>query len=296
MRLADADQRAVVRRFGAIAAHSGPGMHYRLPWPMERVDVVKTTSVMKVGVGFALPAGTSDAPVGPELLTGDTNLLNVALVRQYVVRDPAEFLLSIEDAPSFVETIAEGVLTETVLAMPVDEVLTRGRVLVQDRVKTRTQEILDLRRSGISIISASIVAMTLDQSVAKAFQDVTDAIADRDKMINEADAHTEAIFSRRREARRARHWRTPMPTSSTASPKPSARPASSSPSKKNTPRCPTSPGPGSTSRRAHPAQGAALRRRLRQGARARAFAGDRPVTGGGRSPNDRYLRTLRLSR
>ena len=46
----EADERAVVRRFGAVAAQVGPGMHYRLPWPVDRVDVVKTTSVMKVGI------------------------------------------------------------------------------------------------------------------------------------------------------------------------------------------------------------------------------------------------------
>jgi modulator of FtsH protease HflK len=40
---------------------------------------------------------------------------------------------------------------------------------------------LDLRHSGIAIISASIMAMTLDGSVAEAFQDVADAMADREK-------------------------------------------------------------------------------------------------------------------
>ncbi len=47
-----ADERAVVRRFGAVEAEVGPGMHYRFPWPVDRLDVVKTTSVKKVGVGF----------------------------------------------------------------------------------------------------------------------------------------------------------------------------------------------------------------------------------------------------
>jgi len=85
-----ADERAVVRRFGAVEAEVGPGMHYRLPWPVDRVDVVKTTSVMKVGVGFAIPAGDSSAPSGMELVTGDTNFFNAALVLQYVIRDPAD--------------------------------------------------------------------------------------------------------------------------------------------------------------------------------------------------------------
>ena len=54
------DERGVVRRFGAVVEHVAPGMHYRLPWPIDRVDVLKTTSVMKTGVGFALP---DNAPV-----------------------------------------------------------------------------------------------------------------------------------------------------------------------------------------------------------------------------------------
>ena len=53
----DTDEQAVVRRFGEIAQRVGPGMHYRLPWPVDRVDVVKTTSVMKTGVGFRLAEG-----------------------------------------------------------------------------------------------------------------------------------------------------------------------------------------------------------------------------------------------
>src|SRR5262249_59194594 len=134
--------------------------------------------VRRVGVGFALPSGESEAPTGTELVTGDTNILNVALVLQYVVRDPAEFLFSIEHASEFVEAVAEGVLTETVLGMPVDEVLTRGRVAVQDRVKARTQEILDLGRSGIAIVPASVMTMTLDPSLAPHLQAIADSMTD----------------------------------------------------------------------------------------------------------------------
>ena len=60
----NADEHGVVRRFGAIAARVGPGMHYRMPWPIDRVDVLKTTSVMKIGVGFALRDGETAAPAG----------------------------------------------------------------------------------------------------------------------------------------------------------------------------------------------------------------------------------------
>ena len=60
----DTDEQAVIRRFGAIEARVGPGMHYRLPWPIDRVDIVVTTSVMKASVGFALPETEDELVAG----------------------------------------------------------------------------------------------------------------------------------------------------------------------------------------------------------------------------------------
>jgi hypothetical protein len=125
-----ADEQAVVRRFGRVAARLGPGIHHRLPWPVDRVDVIKTTAVMKTGVGFELPEGEARV-AGVEILTGDTNIVSVAMTLQYVIGNPAAFLFDIETPPALVSLVAESVLTETVLGMPVDEVLTTGRLTIQ---------------------------------------------------------------------------------------------------------------------------------------------------------------------
>ena len=192
----DTDEQAVVRRFGAIAARVGPGMHYRLPWPVDQVDIVKTTSVMKTGVGFRLAAG--EQVVGMELLTGDTNILNVALVLQYVIRSPADFLFRIEDPDTLIGNLAETVLTETVIGTAVDDVLTTGRLALQERVKTETQAMLDRYRSGIQITSSNIMAIALDPSVAASFQEVTDAMADREKSRNEARIYANNLIPKAR--------------------------------------------------------------------------------------------------
>jgi membrane protease subunit HflK len=190
------DEQAVVRRFGAIAARVGPGMHYRLPWPVDQVDVVRTTSVMKTGVGFGLVEGGQ--VVGMELLTGDTNILNIALVLQYVIRSPADFLFRIEDPNTLIGNLAETVLTETVVGMAVDDVLTTGRLALQERVKTETQAMLDRYASGIQLTSSNIMAITLDPSVAVAFQEVTDAMADREKSRNEARIYANNLIPKAR--------------------------------------------------------------------------------------------------
>jgi membrane protease subunit HflK len=194
----DIDEHAVVRRFGAIAGEVGPGIHYRLPWPIDRVDVVKTTSVMKTGVGFVLRDDGQDATDGMEVLTGDTNILTIALALQYVIQDPADFLFRTESPGALIGAIAEAVLTETVLGMPVDEVLTTGRLAIQDQVKTATQARLDQYRSGIRITSSNIMTITLDQSVAEAFQEVTDAMADREKSRNEARMYANNLLPKTR--------------------------------------------------------------------------------------------------
>ena len=137
------------RRLGAPHARLGPGMHWRFPWPVDRVDVLKTTSVSKVGVGFALPEREQETAIGMELLTGDTNILSIALVLQYVIRDPADFLLHVEDTRALIGGLAESVLTQVLAGMSVDEVLTTGRLAIQDRVKIQTQELLDRYRGDV---------------------------------------------------------------------------------------------------------------------------------------------------
>jgi membrane protease subunit HflK len=193
-----ADEQAVVRRFGRVSARLGPGIHYRLPWPIDRVDVLRTTTVMKTGVGFQLPDGESTSVTGMEILTGDTNIISIAIAIQFVIANPAAYLVEMETPAALIGRVAESVLTETVVGMPVDDVLTTGRLAVQERVKAGTQAILDRYVSGIQLTSASIMTITLDSAVAQAFQDVASASADRENKINEARTYANTVLPKAR--------------------------------------------------------------------------------------------------
>jgi membrane protease subunit HflK len=82
--------------------------------------------------------------------------------------------------------------------MAVDDVLTTGRLAIQERVKTETQAMLDRYQSGVQITSSNIMTITLDQSVAEAFQEVTDAMADREKSRNEARIYANNLLPKAR--------------------------------------------------------------------------------------------------
>jgi membrane protease subunit HflK len=133
-----------------------------------------------------------------ERLTGDTNILNVAMVLQYVIRSPADFLFRIDDPDTLIGHLGETVLTETVVGMAVDDVLTTGRLALQERVKAETQAMLDRYQSGIQLTSSNIMAITLSPSVAEAFQEVTDAMADREKSRNEARMYANNLIPKAR--------------------------------------------------------------------------------------------------
>ena len=57
---------------------------------------------------------------------------------------------------------------------------------------------LDRYQSGVQLTSSNIMAISLDPSVAEAFQDVTDAMADREKSRNEARMYANNLLPKAR--------------------------------------------------------------------------------------------------
>ena len=55
------EERAVVRRFGKVVAHPGPGLWVGFPYGIDRIDRVPTATVRRVPVGYR-PEPADDIP------------------------------------------------------------------------------------------------------------------------------------------------------------------------------------------------------------------------------------------
>src|SRR5262249_18333632 len=79
-------ERAVIRRFGRVLEDKpGPGLLVGLPWGMDRVDRVEVDAVRELTIGYdGDPGDGSIIPAG-QLLTGDSNLVNVQFTLYYKV-------------------------------------------------------------------------------------------------------------------------------------------------------------------------------------------------------------------
>lgn len=196
------DETAVVTRFGRIVRERvPPGIQYRLPWPFERTYKLKTTTVYKMGVGFRITdevQGIKPRPGEKQWLTGDVNIIELKVVAHFTIDGAAKFLF-VTAAPQYlIKRLAEASLTEVVGVTPVDEVLTTARLQIQEEVKRSVQEGLDSYGVGIRISSINLRTAEPPPEVIRAFQDVVNAKADRERLINNASGYANEILPKAR--------------------------------------------------------------------------------------------------
>jgi membrane protease subunit HflK len=191
------DEQGVVKRLGRIvAANVRPGIHYRIPWPVDEVARPQVTAVKRMSIGYKIVdqiRGLNPASNETQFVTGDENIIEVQLLIQYVVSDPARFLYATEEPHWLVRRVGESVITEKIGVMGVDELLTTAKVEVAAAVKSRAQEVLDSYGAGVEIVAAHLQEVNPPREVADAFRDVASAREDRSRIIQEANGYANRI-------------------------------------------------------------------------------------------------------
>ncbi len=200
---------AVVRRFGAvIAPRVDPGLHYRAPWPIGRVDIVDVNTVRRETVGVVAAEPGHEHPEPPsklQTLSGDTNVVNLEIIVQYRIRDPAAFLFNVHFASyRLVRPVQREAVTSVVTTQPVDAILTTERQALQVAILAAVQRRLDAYNSGPGLVGIDVQRAFPPDEVADAFVAVNSAREERARAVNEARGHAGSLIPRARgEARRA---------------------------------------------------------------------------------------------
>lgn len=191
------DERGVVLRFGRVITDEvKPGIHYRLPWPFESVERPEVTSIKRMSIGYRIVDRLQGVPPTAreaQFLTGDTNIIEIQLLVQYVVKDPSDFLYNVEEPHWLVRKACESALTEEVAGLGVDEVLTTLKIEIAQAVKNGAQRILDSYGTGIQIVAAHLQEISPPREVADAFREVASAREDKNRIIHEATGYGNRI-------------------------------------------------------------------------------------------------------
>jgi membrane protease subunit HflK len=189
---------AVTRSFGAIVdATVPPGVHWWWPWPIGQMDRAEVTRAFTMPIGYFAADAARGIPPDPSIaswLTGDTNILELRARVNYRIADPAKYLFGSEAPPDILRYVAGSAFTEAASALPVDELLTSGRLALIERVRVRTQELLDRWGIGLQVLTVNLESVDPPLPVVGAFQDVQNARADRERLVSEAQTYANGLL------------------------------------------------------------------------------------------------------
>jgi membrane protease subunit HflK len=201
------DELGVVRRFGAVLGEPwGPGLHWGLPWGLDRVDRIKPGETKTLTVGArdpqSAPLAQAPNPETDDFLTGDLNVVTAQAIVQYRVLDPLAFLFAARSVDATLAAVAESALTRALAGRSIDDVLTTGRAEVADRMLRNVQERADLQGLGVSIRAVRLGRVAPPVPVAPAFADAARARSDRRQAVTRADEYRDrALADARGQAR-----------------------------------------------------------------------------------------------
>jgi membrane protease subunit HflK len=204
------NETGVLKRFGRIVdGHIAPGLHYQIPWPVDKVVKVSTSEIHRFQAGFGaepeqvaeyeqsygpLAAAQMGSFIVPYCITGDKNILHVRVIAQYRIDDPKSYLIRFKAPENVALRCIQSAILSTLSRADVDTALTTGRVELQQQILKDVQRQLSALNTGITVFSTEIKNTRPPATVAQAFKDVINAREEHQTMIHDAEAYRNQII------------------------------------------------------------------------------------------------------
>ena len=199
----DPEEVGLVLRFGKYVRSTDPGLHFKIPFWVERVLKVPIQRQLKEEFGFrTVSAGVrsqfTTRGYGEEsnMLTGDLNAAVVEWVVQYRVIDPYKYLFRVRGRTDTFHDMSEAVMRQIVGDRTVNEVLTIGRAEVAHEVERLLQDLCDRYEIGIKVEQVVLQDVNPPDPVKPSFNEVNEAQQEREKLINQAQSEYNKVIPR----------------------------------------------------------------------------------------------------
>ncbi len=196
------DQLGVVMRFGQFVREEPPGLHFRLPFPIEEVRLPSVTrqNIIEVGkrtgsgsVGRGSTAAATDSSL---MLTADENIVDLSFVVYWRIKPDKvqDYLFNIQNPELTVREVAESAMREVVGQSALQPLLTEGRQKTEAAVQKLMQDVLDSYGAGIKIDQIQLREVDPPAQVITAFRDVQAARNERDTLQRQAQTYADRII------------------------------------------------------------------------------------------------------
>ena len=190
-------QQAVITQFGKYKSTLGAGFNWRMPWPLQRHELVYVSQIRSVDIGrdnIIKATGLRESA----MLTEDENIVEIKFAVQYRLSDARAYLFESKNPTEAVVQAAETAVREVVGKMKMDSALAEERDQIAPRVRQLMQTILDRYKVGIEVVGINLQqgGVRPPEQVQAAFDDVLKAGQERERAKNEAQAYANDVVPR----------------------------------------------------------------------------------------------------
>jgi membrane protease subunit HflK len=190
-------QQAVITQFGKYHSTVGAGFNWRMPYPIQRQELVFVTQIRSVDIGrdnIIKATGLRESA----MLTEDENIVEIKFAVQYRLNDARAYLFESRNPTEAVVQSAETAVREVVGKMKMDSALAEERDQIAPRVREKMQSILDRYKVGIEVVGINLQqgGVRPPEQVQAAFDDVLKAGQERERAKNEAQAYANDVVPR----------------------------------------------------------------------------------------------------
>ncbi len=192
----DDKQQAVVTTFGKVTDVTDAGVHFMLPFGIQKAQKVDVNVYQKFELGYE----SNDSELGytvnaaeSSMITGDYNIVNIDFFVEYKISDPVAYLYSSTQPEDILRNLIQSQVRNVVGSSSVDAVLTDGKESIQMQVKELVTQILSEYNIGLTLVDVKIQDSeppTVD--VIEAFKAVETAKQQAETVVNDAKAYQNA--------------------------------------------------------------------------------------------------------
>ncbi len=176
------DQVGIVQRFGKYVRTTTPGLHFKLPWGIEKLSKVPVRLIKKEEFGLRTIrpgkrtqyARSSTYLNEALMLTGDLNVAVVPWIVQYKINEPYNYLFKVKNVGSTLRDLSESTMRMVVGDRSINEVISK-RQEIADQAKVLLQKELDEAETGINIVTIEMKKTNVPEPVQPSFNEVNQA-------------------------------------------------------------------------------------------------------------------------
>jgi len=185
-------EQAAILTFGKYTeTQEEPGLHFKLPYPIQQVVKVPANLTQKLQIGYREEDGGFRVVEEEALMiTGDENIVHADAVVEWKISDVRAYLYNIEDPERFLRNAASSAIRSVIGSTKLDYAITDGKTVIQTEVKQKLEELMHAYNTGIQISDVKFQDIEPPEGeVQQAFKEVTNAREEKNTKINQAQRY-----------------------------------------------------------------------------------------------------------